>query len=231
MRCCRRKKWLPKSSVGLDDDQGETVALIKKQTSVPVTQEERKRPRDFAHLVLELMNPNPAARRWAARDLVAHPEATGALVICLERETDVSVREVVLTTLTRLGDEVAVAGLMECLRSEDAALRNGAVDAMKQLPEEVAPIMRGLLGDADRDVRIFAVNILESLRHPEVESWLIEVIENDDEVNVCATAVDLLGEVGSLAARDSLVRLKARFPREPYVQFAADLAIRRIDEG
>jgi HEAT repeat protein len=101
---------------------------------------------------------------------------------------------------------------------------------MKLLPEEVAPIMRELLGDADPDVRIFAVNILESLRHPEVEAWLIEVIATDPHVNVCATAVDLLGEVGSAAAREALLHLKARFSDEPYVQFATDLALRRIDE-
>jgi hypothetical protein len=75
------------------------------------------------------------------------------------------------------------------------------------------------------------VNILESLRHPEVESWLIEVIDSDPHLNVCATAVDLLGEVGSSAAREPLLRLKARYTEEPYIQFAADLALKRINEG
>jgi len=36
--------------------------------------------------------------------------------------------------------------------------------------------------------------------------------------------------VGSSAARQALAHLKGRFPDEPYVQFAADLALRRIDE-
>ena len=206
------------------------MALIKHPTNEPLAQDERKQPRDCASLAVELCSPNPIARRWAARDLIACPGATRALVDQLKREPELSVREVILTTLTRIGDEVAVAGLVDCLRSEDAALRNEAVDAMKQLPEEVAPLMRGLLADADPDVRIFAVNILESLRHPEVEAWLIEVIERDAHVNVCGTAVDLLGEVGSVAARAALGRLKARFQDEPYVQFAADLALTRIDE-
>jgi tRNA A37 threonylcarbamoyladenosine synthetase subunit TsaC/SUA5/YrdC len=68
------------------------------------------------------------------------------------------------------------------------------------------------------------------LRHPDVEKWLAEVIENDPHVNVCATAVDLLGEVGSQAALESLRKLKSRFANEPYIQFAADLAIKRILE-
>jgi len=53
----------------------------------------------------------------------------------------------------------------------------------------------------------------------------------DDHVNVCGSAVDLLGEVGSNAALQSLQRLKERFAAEPYIQFAADLAIKRIQEN
>jgi HEAT repeat protein len=184
--------------------------------------------RSFESLIVELESNDPLARRWAARDLVDFHDASKALLSRLQREQDISVREIIFTTLTCLGDEVAVAGLVECLRSEDAALRNEAIEAMKQLPDEVSLIMRNLLSDSNADVRIFAVNILESLRHPDVESWLIDVIEQDDEVNVCATAVDLLGEVGTSSASTALTRLKGRFVKEPYIQFAADLALKRI---
>jgi HEAT repeat protein len=120
--------------------------------------------------------------------------------------------------------------LVKCMRSEDAVLRNEAIEAMKLLPQAVAPIMPSLLTDADSDMRISAVNILESLKHPDVERWLCEVIERDPHVNVCATAVDLLGEVGSAAALPSLLQLKARFADQAYIAFAADLAIKRIQE-
>ena len=207
------------------------MAFIKKQKAQAVEEDERKLSRDCANLERELENADPMARRWAARDLTDCPDASAALVNRLQREDDVSVREVILTTLTSLGDEVAVFGLVDCLRGEGVSLRNEAIEAMKQLPDEVAPIMRGLLADADPDVRIFAVNILESLRHPEVEAWLITVIDSDPHLNVCATAVDLLGEVGSAAAREPLLNLKARYADEPYIQFAADLALKRITEG
>lgn len=206
------------------------MALIKKSRETDaVNEDERKRERDCVGLAHELENADPLVRRWAARDLADCPEASAALVSRLHRETEGSVREIIFSTLTCLGDEIAVAGLVECLRSDDAALRNEAIEAMKQLPDEVAPIMRGLLADGNADVRIFAVNVLESLRHPEVEPWLIEVIENDPQVNVCATAVDLLGEVGSEDSREPLKRLKARFTTEPYIQFAADLALKRLN--
>jgi len=46
-------------------------------------------------------------------------------------------------------------------------------------------------------------------------------------VNVCGTALDLLSEVGSKASHEALERLKTRFASEPYIQFAADLALKR----
>jgi len=205
------------------------MALIKPQRSPDATPA-RELERDCASLVISLNNPSAVTRRWAARDLANCPDSSVALVARLGMEFDASVREVILTTLTRLGDGVAVAGLVQCMRSEDAALRNEAIEAMKLLPDAVAPIMRDLLADPDSDLRIFAVNILESLKHPDVELWLREVIERDPHINVCATAVDLLGEVGSVAALDSLRQLKARFAGQAYIAFAADLAIKRIQE-
>ena len=190
--------------------------------------EARQLARDLAGLLTRLEDADPSVRRWSVRDLAQHPEAAGDLARHLQRETDRSVREVLLTTLARIGNAEAVAGLVACLRSEDAHLRNEAIDVLKALPQALAPVMGGLLRDADSDVRILAINVLESLQHPDVEQWLIDVIAHDPEVNVCATAVDLLGEVGSPAAEDALQALKRRFAGEPYIEFAADLALQRI---
>jgi HEAT repeat protein len=210
------------------------VAIVKRGKNVSVEgvdSDERNRQRDFAGLTAKLDDPDPVARRWSARELAAIAEAAPALIARLERELDPAVREAILLSLTEIGNATAVLGLVACLRSEDAALRNEAIEAMKHLPDAVAPIMAGLLADAHSDVRIFAVNVLESLRHPDVEKWLIEVISEDAHINVCATAVDLLSEVGSEAAIAPLEALKLRFAGEPYIVFAADLALRRIREG
>ena len=220
------------------------MALIKQKDSREKATSRSQPVRPCGSLILDLDDEDPSVRRWAARDLLSCKNqaalagdgsggiegVAAALVCCLKNEPDRSVREVILTTLTRLGDAQAVAGLVDCLRSEDAALRNEAIEAMKQLPNEVAPIMHGLLSDADPDVRIFTVNVLESLRHPQVESWLIDVINTDAHVNVCATAVDLLSELASNAALLPLQKLKRRFSDEPYLQFAVDLAISRIHQ-
>ena len=207
------------------------MPIVKLVQAKTVESDKRSHPRDLAGLMASLDAPNATARRWAARDLAPFTEAVPALVKRLRIETDTTVREAIFMTLTEIGDATAVQGLVKCLRSEEAALRNEAIEAMKHLPDAVAPIMAGLLADPVPDVRIFAVNILESLRHPDVEKWLIEVISEDSQVNVCATAVDLLGEVGTEAAIGQLEALKRRFADEPYILFAADLALRRIGEA
>jgi HEAT repeat protein len=207
------------------------MAFIKKQTSQVVNEDERTAPRDFDGLCLGLNNEDPKVRRWAVRDLVDMPNASAVLVARLEHEENAGVRTGILNALAKLGDTVAMNGLVECLRSEDAALRNESIEILKELPNEVELIIDGLLADADSDVRIFAVNILESLRHKNVEQWLIKVIEKDSHVNVCSTALDLLSEVGTELAAPAIKQLKARFPDEPYVCFSADLALKRIEEG
>lgn len=211
------------------------MALIKPSQPEPtdssVSTDHQRPDRDCEVLYQQLQDPRAETRRWAARDLQDCPNSSPAIVERLLIEEDQSVREIMLTTLVRIGDAAAVAGLVQCLRSEEAALRSEAIEALKQLPQAIAPIMRQLLNDASSDVRIFAVNVLETLRHPEVETWLTEVIVRDPHVNVCATAVDLLGEVGSPAALEPLQQLKTRFTQDPYIQFAANLAIKRITEA
>lgn len=207
------------------------MAFVKKQASEVINEDERKTPRDFSGLCAELNHADSKVRRWAVRDLVEMPNASSILVERLEHENDASVRTAILNALAKLADAISVTELVKCLRSEDAALRNEAIEILKELPDAVESIIDGLLVDADSDVRIFAVNILESLRHQHVEQWLIGVIEKDPHVNVCSTALDLLSEVGSELAIPAIEKLKTRFPDEPYVCFSADLALKRIQEG
>jgi len=78
------------------------MAFIKQPKVESVAKDERKNPRTCADLIAGLEDPNPVARRWMARDIVACPGAALALVDRLQREDDLSVREVILTGLTQL---------------------------------------------------------------------------------------------------------------------------------
>jgi HEAT repeat protein len=207
------------------------MGLVKQKIVQLADRGDPEPERNCLEIATALEDADAASRRQAARAMIHCPEAAAALVSRLMREDDRCVREVILGTLLRLHDPLAVSGLVDCLRGEDVALRNEVIEAFKHMGAEVDPILHSLLADPDPDVRIFAVNTLDSGRHPEAQRWLIQVIEQDSHVNVCATAVDLLCEVGSEAAVDPLIRLKARFASEPYIQFAADLALKRIREG
>jgi len=177
-----------------------------------------------------LCDSNASARRHSAREMFHCPEAVDALAAQLKIEKDVAVREAILVSLGNFNNSEVVNALIDCLRSDDAALCNEAIETLKQLTLDMSPALKSLLADPDPDLRIFAVNILESRRNPDLESWLIEVIEQDKHVNVCATAIDLLCEVGTEAALDPILRLKKRFASESYIQFASDLALKRIRE-
>lgn len=204
------------------------MGFVKISATDISTDDQRHNDRSYLGMLDSLQSTDEMTRRWAARDLAAFPQASAALMQQLTQEPDRSVREAIFVSLTQIGDQIAVDGLITCLRSEVVNLRNDAIEAMKLMPDAVAPMMQGLLHDSDPDIRIFAVNILESLRHPKVESWLIDVITTDPHLNVCATALDLLAEVGSQQAIEPLQQLKQKFADEPFVQFAIDIALTRI---
>ena len=122
-------------------------------------------------LAVELEVADATVRRHAAQRISLCLNAAPALIDRLKREENAAVREAILNSLLRLHDPSIGTGLAECLRSEDAALRNDVIEAFKQLRRRSnATILRSLLSDPDPDVRIFAVNILNSERHPDVSN-------------------------------------------------------------
>lgn len=188
----------------------------------------REHERDAQGLLAQLHEADATRRRWAARDLVQHPSTAAALCARLGEEGDAQVREALFTSLVRIGGAVAAAGLVPLLRSEDAALRNGAIEALAQLPQDVAPHVDALLGDADPDVRIFAVNLLGALAHPRVPAWVVQVLQHEREPNVVGAALEVAVEAAGAEALPALRALPARFPGDPFIGFAAQLALQRV---
>lgn len=189
---------------------------------------DRAPTRDLPGLLTQLRSGDPDQRRWAARDLAAHPQAAAALGEQLLREAAPGVREALLTSLAGMASEAAASALLPLLRSDDAQLRNGAIEALAGMPQAVAPHIAGLLRDGDVDVRIFTVNLLGELSHPQVPGWLAQVLAQEADVNVVAAAVEVLAEVGSPAHADALREARSRFAGDAFIGFAIDIALARI---
>lgn len=191
--------------------------------------EDRDYPRDLDGLLAQLADADAGVRRWAARDLAAHPAAAAAVCARLAVEADASVRAVLFTTAARLGGPDVVQAMVQLLRSEDPRLRNGAIEVLAGLPDLVAPQIDRLLLDADSDVRIFTVNLLGELHHEQVPAWLLQVLQQDRQVNVVAAAIEVLAEVGAPEHLGALKAARQRFADDAFIGFAIDMAVQRIE--
>lgn len=189
---------------------------------------EREHPRNVEGLLAQLQQGNAEQRRWAVRDLAAHPHTSATLGARLLAEPEHSVRQALFTSLAAHAGTAAAAALLPLLRSDDAGLRNGAIEALSGMPAAVAPHIDALLRDADADVRIFTVNLLGDLRHPQVRPWLMEVLHREAAVNVVAAAIEVLAEVGEPADEPALRAVARRFADDDFIGFAAAMAADRV---
>ena len=205
---------------------------LKKERNLdiqPTATYERQNTRDYAGLLQQLESSDPSKRRWGARDLANYPQAVDPLLRQIAVETEHPVREAIFDSLQQIGGAAVVSGLIPLLRNEDAGVRNGAIEVLQAMPEDVAPHIVGLLNDGDSDVRIFAIDILQQLAHPQTPLWLLSVLKDETHINVIAAAVDRLAEVGTTDMLPELKALKLRFPDESYLLFAIQTAIDRIE--
>ncbi|MBH5370565.1 HEAT repeat domain-containing protein [Bradyrhizobium glycinis] len=175
-----------------------------------------------------LDSPVAEARWTAARALSGQAAAVPALAAALRREGVPRVREAIMTALIRVGDAASIEAILPYLRSQDAALRTAAVEALCALRESLAPFMPQLLSDGDSDVRLLATELTRNMDAAQATTLLCDLIEREPHPNVCGAAIDVLAEVGTPEALPSLERCAARFSASPFLPFAISAAIARI---
>lgn len=184
---------------------------------------------DRERLLKELESPDPAVRRQAARALAGDQAAVGALSRRLGREDEVAVWDAILTSLVQTGGREALAELLGYLRAEPVQLRNEVLEALKSFPEEeIRPAAEKLLADPDPHLRIAVIQLIQALGHPAGGRLLARVLEREEHVNVAATAVDLLAEMGGPEDVPALEAARRRFAAVPFMAFAIDTALARI---
>jgi HEAT repeat protein len=204
------------------------MALVRRATAAVAGLQCDDAPRSQEQWVADLTSGDTSMRRRAAQALAGMPDAVTMICAHLANEQSLSVRSIILTGLIVHKSPAVVRGLLPLLGSEDPNLRNGAIEALQQMPDEVAPHVEAMLADPNSDVRIFAVDVLSALPHPMVPEWLRRVVTTDRHVNVCAAALDALAEAGQPEVIPALEDLADRFADVAFIQFAVDAAVRRI---
>ena len=180
------------------------------------------------HQEAALDSPDAESRWTAARALAGRADAVPALAAALGREPTPRVREAMMTALIRIGDAASIEVILPYLRSQDAALRAAAIEALQALPDAIAPFMAPLLSDSDSDVRLLATELARNMEASEATRLLCDLIEREHHPNVCAAAIVVLTEVGTPEALPTLEKCGVRFAATPFLPFAISVAMSSI---
>lgn len=175
-----------------------------------------------------LLSDDPDERWTAARTVGGVAGGMDALRQALPRERDSRVRLAILSALANDASPASIEAIVAGIRADDAQLRTSSLDALRTMGDATRSHVPMLLRDPDPDVRILSCELTRNFEAGEATQMLCEVLDHDDEQNVCAAAVEVLAEIGERAALPSLARCAARFPGTPFLAYSIELTVDRI---
>lgn len=201
---------------------------LKKATYVEVI--EREKFESLSDAVTSYENSeNVDDKSYALNQIASFERGYQLLVEILQVEEDHTIIDIIGMLLAGAGGEDApIDEILTLLKRENPYVRNQAISILQDYGNAIKYyIVKYLIGN-DRDLRIFAINVLGDVEFSESREMMVELLESEEDVNVAMTAVDYLGEIGKEEDIEVLESLKTRFPDEFYVTFAVDSAINAI---
>lgn len=183
---------------------------------------------DRASVAAALDSRDTAVRRSAARAARAYPDGTDLIARRLAVETDPAVAEALILNLVAIGGPKAAAELAPLLRSEDAARRFAAAEALRDLGPDALPFFDVLIRDEDPQVRIMAAEIARGQLGGAAAQTLERLLPAEEHVNVACAFIDVLAEIGSVGTAAVLRRFAAQRAADAYVGFTVDAALARL---
>ncbi len=147
------------------------------------------------------------------------------LLVAQASSNNIGVQEAVERALYKIGGPKVVHAMIPLLRSDDAPVRNTAMELLRRLGSCDVESLTDLLRDEDVDIRIFASDILGSVGSSLAIGPLSHALLQDPEVNVRYQAAVSLGE---LALPEAAVSLNKALHDEEWVQFAVIEALTKI---
>ncbi len=150
----------------------------------------------IAELIRSLDSSDEKERAFAAEDLGYEnsEESAAALVERLQAEESRFVREVIVNALKSMDTPGLIAPVVSLLYSDDAFVRNAAIDILADHEDRSIAVLKPLLSDATKDVRKFVIDIAFRIGSPEAKALLARALK-DPEVNNVMTAVEYLGRL------------------------------------
>jgi len=140
-------------------------------------------------------------------------------------EPDVRLQQVFMNHLIPGLQKEELVLLLDQLSSDEASLRNQIIDGLSQVSKQqqkelLLPELQKRLQEGDRDTRILTLNLLTWLEDPELLPAVEQLLEQEEDVNVCMTALDALPALQADPELPVLDRVAERFQEEPYASFA-----------
>jgi HEAT repeat protein len=166
--------------------------------------------------------------RWAAARAASDPAAIPSLAEALAHERNSRVRQAIFTALARIGTPESVKVTLPYMRLDDANTRTGAMDALRAMQDPCRHYLPALVADPDPDVRLLACDLVRDAGGADGPRWLCALIETEPQANVCAAAVEALGEIGDATALPALSNCAQRFPDDPFLGFAIKVVADRL---
>jgi HEAT repeat protein len=151
-------------------------------------------------LIRDLNSDDEKTRAFAAEDIAYEGlvEGIGPLVKRLNEEPSRFVREVIVNSLKMLNGPVLAESVIPLLRSDDAYIRNAAIDILSNQRDATGQSLVKLLHDRDKDVRKFALDVLFQL-NDYYSADIIAAALDDTDINNVITAVEYLGRLEASA--------------------------------
>ncbi len=171
-----------------------------------------------------------AIHQLEAADSVEFQQHQAALFTLLDRDTEQNpCSDAVFSLLAIRNNDEITTRLIPLLDSEAPYLRNQAIEILQHSPQQLERHIQHLLNHQDPDVRIFAIDIIGLLPHQSVPEWLMQVLQHEEHINVIGTAIDRVAQLSDPNFSTILGEVKQRFSHVPYLVFACDVAIKRLN--
>jgi HEAT repeat protein len=165
---------------------------------------------DLQECIRRLENGEEPDRIYAAEDIGFANDAAGVnpLLARLHAEPSRAVREAIFAALLQIEDDAVIEGALGLLDSEDALLRNQAVELLRALGSKSIPHLDRAFCDGGPDRRKFVIDVISTLADPSSVELYQRALE-DADLNVVIAAVENLGNTRQMGFREQVERLVA----------------------